>query len=164
MFDQPAALIPPACLIPTAGMKRLKAEDLNIYLRYNPELKDKLRLTTLYEDFGQLHWPYGRGTETVPYLFIQNQCGEVWLTLANPHTNRLALKAYLDSNVKADVILCRVPEHVVKRNYNPWFNRMAALIFLGERHPNPIVQTHIVDYVVKQFMGSRQCGEYLQLH
>ena len=96
------------------------------------------RLTTYYDDMGQLHWGKGRGVKTWPLYFIQAVDLEISMVIGmgDASMSKLALP-YLDSNIKNDVIRCAVPvEHAGKYTNN----ENGIRYFLSQHHPDPEIR------------------------
>lgn len=114
--------------IPTEGMERFAP-------RYSQHWHEA-KLTTFYRDKGQLHWSHGEGVPTTTVYFVQREDGRIHVVLAGPDYNmRPILAAYLDPNVKAEVIVCEAPLKDAQLQNLLRFYVDQPLAFIADRHP-----------------------------
>jgi len=117
--------------ISTEGMQPIPAERYNIVKDMHLWIG---RLTSYYDDMGQIHWGYGRGVRTVPLYFIQAVDLELFVVLAQESKTPYELfLPYLDSNIKCDVIRCAVPKDKAYKYTN---DEAGIRYFLSQHHPD----------------------------
>lgn len=97
-----------------------------------PELGNCARLTTFYEDRGQLHWKHGRNVQTLCGYFVQSWDREMCFVIEEPELGLCSVKPHLDANIKSEVIKCRVPIDIAWEYEQ---KERGALVFLSAFHP-----------------------------
>ena len=94
-----------------------------------------LERTRFFDDSkGALHWPHGRGVETVSMLMVQAQDNKACLILNHWALVHNVIEMTCDKNIKADVIRCNVASHQVGHYLGPG----GVLLFLADMHPSHI--------------------------
>ena len=94
------------------------------------------RLTSYYEDTGQLCWSFGRGIKTKTAYLIQANDRQMFVVI-EPDDKRYtaeALAQHLDANIPAEVIKCRVPADM---SHHYEHEKHGVQLFLAQFHPSP---------------------------
>ncbi|WJG10365.1 hypothetical protein [Aliiglaciecola sp. LCG003] len=125
--------------IPTAGMKPFKV----IYPQFS-EVLNKAKMTQGYADGGQLIHHEDNNLERV--YFVQREDGYCVVIGAGSGDNAYhLLEEHLDENIKAEVILCKVPAAAVSTYEKGYLNsEFGALEFIAQHHPDSHVRVDII--------------------
>jgi len=142
--------------ISTEGMRML---DVNMHS--NAGLLTPDRLTTFFEDMGQLHWGHGRSRETIEGYFIQSWDQEMTFSLRPDTWGTRGREALLDPNIKSEVIQCRVPITEIANYLDP---DRGALIFLGDRHPDHMTRVKALCILLGRYPPSLTEGNKAEMH
>lgn len=110
-------------MIPTLGMSHFSPT-----FYFHPPA-NCTKLTTFYEDCGQLNWPYDLQADSVKAWFVQTYRGDFKLVLEEFIE---MMFDYLDENIKATCIRCNVPRAEIG-NYLK--GSIGAATFIASRHP-----------------------------
>lgn len=118
--------------ISTRGMERF---ELIRKIYANCGLYDEFRSTKFWKDKGQLEWLWGRELLTDPAYFIQRADSQfkVVVGISDRYIALHCLKEYLDEDVDAKVIECKVPELLARRCRE---SEMGVYDFVALRHPS----------------------------
>tara|TARA_R110001592_G_scaffold363036_1_gene679422 strand:+ start:36062 stop:36583 length:522 start_codon:yes stop_codon:yes gene_type:complete len=119
------------------------------------------RLTTFYEDLGQLHWGHGRSQETVEGYLVQSWDQEMSFTLPRDAWGTGHMGVLLDPNIKSEVIQCRVPVTEIANYLDPG---RGALNFLGDRHPDHMTRVKALCILLGRYPPSLTEGNKAELH
>lgn len=97
-------------------------------------LYDEIKSTKFYRDSGLLHHNHNEPTDYA--FYIQREDGEIFIGACSGIIYYECIKEFLDSEIKAEVILCEVPAHQVSYFGKRYLNaKYGAFEFLAQHHP-----------------------------
>lgn len=98
-------------------------------------LYDEIKSTKFYRESGQLHHNHNEPRGFA--FYIQREDGEIFIGACSGIIYYECIKEFLDSEIKAEVILCEVPAHQVSYYGKRYLDiKYGAFEFLAQHHPS----------------------------
>ncbi len=122
-------------------------------------LFDELISTRAYRENGVLHCDH-RGPLTYAH-FIQRNDGQFFVSvLLNKDVQFELIRQYLDPDIDAEVILCKVPvEHVNQYEKGYLNSEYGPIEFLAQHHPSAHIRIELIEMLHRYAtMEMQRCG------